>query len=146
VTYTVTESDGGKRIASQRYAMTVVSNGRAGILKQGTKNPVLTGGYLHEGSPDTTQFQFTYLDVGLNISALLMENSDGLQLAAKIEQSTITETVNPQLLKDPTVRQNVIECSTQVRIGVPVLIGSYDVPGSAHRFEIEAVLERVSQP
>lgn len=144
VTYTITESDAGKRLAVQHFSLSVVPNGRAADLKQGSRNPVLTGGYLHEGNPETTQFQFTYLDVGLELNALLSQNSEGMQLTAKIVQSTIVDGVNPQTLKDPVVRQNSIDVTSYVNLGVPVVLGSYDVPDSTHHFEVVALLEKVS--
>ena len=143
VTYTVTESDAGKLVGTQHYSMTVIANGHASVLKQGTKNPLLTGGYLHENAPETTQFQFTYIDTGLNLSALLTEDAAGLQLSAKVEQSVLVDAVNPQTMRDPSVRQNVLECSSIVRPGLPIVIGAYDVPGSSHRWQVEAVVERI---
>jgi len=144
VIYTITESESGKRTGIQRYQLSAVSNGPRAMLKQGTRNPVLTGGYVHEGASDTTQFQFTYLDVGLNLDATLTEGNDGLRLAAKVDQSSMVDAVNPQTLKDPVVKQNTIESSSMVKPGVPMVLGSYDVPGSARHFEIEVTVERIS--
>ena len=145
LTYSISESDRGKQIGVQHFSLSVVPNGRAADLKQGSRNPVLTGGYLHEGSPETTQFQFTYLDVGLELNALLSENAEGMQLTAKIVQSALADAMNPQTLKDPVVQQNTIDVTSYVKLGVPVVLGSYDVPGSTRHFEVVALLERASQ-
>ena len=140
--YTLTDSDGGKRLGQQRYTMTIVSNGRAN-LKQGSKVPVMTGGYVKEGTPDTTQFQFTYLDVGLSLDATLMSNVDGLNLKTIVEQSSLVDAVNPHALKDPAVLQTKLENSALVKLGVPTVIGSFDVPASTHHLEIEVTLHRM---
>jgi len=49
LTYTITETDGGKRIGIQHFAMVVVSGQRT-TLKQGSKVPVVTGYHNPEDS------------------------------------------------------------------------------------------------
>jgi hypothetical protein len=80
--------------------------------------------------------------VGLNLDTVLTDGNDGLRLAAKIEQSTVSEPLNAQALKDPVLKQNVMECSSLVKLGVPIILGSYDVPGSNRHFEVRVMLER----
>ena len=143
--YTVTESDGNKRVGLQHYAMTLASNGRA-TLKEGNKIPVMTGGVAHGSAPDATQYQFTYLDVGLNLDASLNEGNGGLELKVKVEQSSILDnpdSSNSLMKGEPIVRQMVLQNSAMVQIGKPVVIGSLDVPGSTRHLEIEVVLERM---
>ncbi len=142
LTYAVIASDAGKRISTQHYAITIVSGERA-TFKQGNKVPVLTGGYSHEGAPETTQYQFTYLDVGLNLDAALREVTGGVQVRAKVELSSIVDQVNPQLLKDPGVRQTVLETVAMARVGVPVTLGSLDIPESTRHLDIEVTVERM---
>ncbi len=142
LTYAIIESDGGKRTATQHYAMTIVAGERA-TFKQGNKVPVLTGGYSHEGTPETTQYQFTYLDVGLNLDAALREVAGGVQVRAKVELSSIVDQVNPQLLKDPGVRQTVLETVAMARVGTPVTLGSLDIPDSTRHLDIEVTVERM---
>ncbi len=143
VTYTVTESDAGKRTGVQHYAMTAVSNLRT-TMKHGSKNPVMTGGVVHGGASDGTQFEFTYLDVGLNLDATILEGAEGLQLKSKVELSSIVDSVNPQLLKDPVVLQTVLENSARIKTGTAVVIGSLDLPDSTRHLDIEVTLDRLS--
>lgn len=140
--YTVTHYDGQKSLGAMHYAMTIVTNGRA-QLKQGSKEPVMTGGYAHDNTLGTTQYQFTYIDVGLNLDARLTEVGDGLQLTSKVENSSITDTPNSQAMKDPAVMQAVLENSTMIRPGVPVVIGSLDFPGGTKHVEVQVELQRV---
>lgn len=150
LTYTVTESDGGKHTGAQHYTMTIVALPNCGFgpgpchaqLKQGSKEPLITGGYSHEAAPGT-EYQFTYIDVGTNLDARLSETADGLQLTTKVEESGIEEPGNLQAMKDPVIRQAVLENSTMIRPGTPVVIGSVDVPGSTKHLDVEVALERV---
>ena len=144
LTYTVVTSDAGKRTSTQHYAMMMTVPGGRASFKQGTKVPILTGGYLHEGAPETTQYQFTYLDVGLNLDAALTEVPGGVQVKAKVELSNIVDQVNPQMLKDPGVRQTVLETSAMAKIGTPVVIGSLDIPDSTRHLDVEVTVDRVS--
>ena len=143
--YSVSESDGNKRLGIQHYAMTLATNGRA-TLKEGDKIPVMTGGVAHGGAPDATQYEFTYLDVGLNLDASLAEEAGGLELKVKVEQSSILDNSSSQdtaLKGEPIVRQMVLQNSAMVQIGKPVVIGSLDVPGSTRHLDIEVTLERM---
>src|SRR4051794_27941720 len=86
LTYTLTESDGTKRVGVQHITLTVSPPSYRGTVKMGEKVPVATGSYMADGK-NTVQTQFTYLDVGLNISATITEDAKGVQLSSKVEQS-----------------------------------------------------------
>ena len=106
VTYTITEFDAGKRIGTQHFALIIVSGQRT-TLKQGSKVPVATGTYK-DGSA-SAQAQFTYLDVGMNIDASIEDSSTGLRLKSKVEQSSIADSSVIADVKEPIIRQSVIE-------------------------------------
>ena len=140
--FTVTESDSGKRVGLQHFAMTALPNQKAS-MKQGSKIPVMTGGYSHESAPGT-EYQFTYLDVGLNCDVTLSEKPDGVEAAIKLEQSSVAET--PSVIadvKEPIIRQAVLVNSAILKPGTPVMMGSLDVPGSTRHLDIEVTLERM---
>ncbi len=139
--YTVTESDAGKRLGVQHFAMTVVSGQRAS-MKEGSKIPVVTGGYTQAGTPQQGQYQITYIDVGLNLDATLSDGNDGLQLKATVEQSGMLDPVD-SITKDPVIRQSRLDNSCLLKVGTPVVLGSLDVPGSTRHLDIEVVAERV---
>lgn len=136
ITYTVTESDAGKRIGVQHFAL-VVAAGNKGQLKQGSKVPVVTGSY----NPGTSaaQSQFTYLDVGINIDASVEEFADGAHLSTKLEQSGVGETTASS--QDPVIRQAILESSSSVTLGKPLALGAVDIPGSTRHLDIEVVLD-----
>lgn len=136
--YTIAEMDNGKRIGIQHFSMVVVSGGRT-TLKQGSKVPVVTGTY-NSGS-STSQSQFTYLDVGMAFDASLDEFVDGVRLRTKVEQSSVADsTMGAQ---DPIVRQTVLEGTSILAQGKPLILGSLDIPGSTRHLDVEVVLEAV---
>ena len=140
LTYTITEFDQGKRIGTQHFSMVVVSGQRT-TLKQGSKVPVATGTYNTSGA--TSQTQFTYLDVGINIDATVNESPTGVRLRSKEEQSGIAESATIAQVEEPVIRQSVLEGTSIVSLGKPLILGSLDVPGSTRHLDIEAVVEVV---
>jgi type II secretory pathway component GspD/PulD (secretin) len=140
LTYTITESDGGKRGGAQRFTLVVVPGGKAS-LKQGNRVPIVTGSTEAGSSVQNTQVQ--YLDVGLNIDASLEGSADGLRLRSKIEQSGVSEEKSGLGVQDPVVRQSTVEGTSVLVQGKPLILGSLDVPGSTRHLEIEVVSEVV---
>ncbi|NYF78346.1 hypothetical protein [Granulicella arctica] len=141
LTYTITETDAGKRIGIQHFSLIVVSGGKT-TLKQGSKVPLVTGSYTTGTSG--TQTQMTYIDVGLNFDASLDEFVDGVRLRTKVEQSAIAEEKSsPGMAGDPIVRQTVLEGTSILVPGKPLVLGSLDIPDSTRHLDVEVVMEAV---
>lgn len=140
ITYTINESDGGKRIGSQHFAMTAASGQRA-TLKQGSKVPIVTGSY----APGKTEqgSQMTYLDVGMNFDATLQEFAGGVSLKSKFEQSSVAPEVSGVGVQDPIIRQSVLEETTSLPLGKESVLGAVDVPGSTRHLDVEVMVELV---
>lgn len=141
LTYTLTETDGGKRVGTQHFAIIAVS-GRKTSLKQGNKVPLVTGSVSTAGGPQT---QVQYLDTGLNIDASIEESVDGVMLNTKIEQSSVAEEKSGLGTQDPIVRQTKLEGTSILTAGKPLILGSMDIPSSARRLDIEVLLEAISR-
>jgi hypothetical protein len=139
LTYTVTESDGAKRVGVQHFSLTV-NPGSYSSFKLGSKVPITTGSYS-AGSAQV-QTQNTYLDVGLNVKARLTEYANGQLLESQVEQSGVAEAPNGDTLK-PVIRQVVLQDTALLTIGKPVVIGALDTPGSTRHLDIEVVMELV---
>jgi hypothetical protein len=139
LTYTLTETDGGKRVGTQRVAMIVVS-GRKTVLKQGSRVPLVTGSVSTSGGAQT---QVQYLDIGLNIDASIEESADGVKLNTQVEQSSIAEEKSGLGTQDPIVRQAKLEGTSILTEGKPLILGSMDIPSTARRLDIGVVMERV---
>jgi type II secretory pathway component GspD/PulD (secretin) len=147
ITYTITESDAGKRIGAQHFSMNVIDGQRA-TLKQGSKIPVLTGSYSPGGADSKTaagvQTQFTYLDVGMNFDSTLTGVANGAMLRSKVEQSSVAaEPANLAGVAEPIVRQTVTESVLFLPTGKPVILGSIDIVGSTRHIDIDVMMEPI---
>lgn len=146
LTFTLAESDAGKRIGIQHFSM-VVASGQRTVVKQGSKVPVITGTYQPTSSGAQTQFQ--YLDIGMNLDATLEDSPNGLRLKTKVEQSAVgnpSEFGNSSgpLAQEPIIHQTSLEGSANIVLGKPLTLGSVDVPGSTRHIDIEVVAEPIS--
>lgn len=141
LTFTLADSENGKRVGIQHISM-IVAAGQRTVLKQGDKIPVATGTYGKGNDPLQTQFQ--YLDVGMNIDATLEEAPNGLQLKSKIEESSLGQPSTIAGVEEPVVRQSVIEGTSRLAPGKPLTLGSVDVTGTTRHLDIEVVAEPIS--
>ena len=146
LTFTLAESEGGKRVGIQHFAM-VVAAGQRTTIKQGSKIPVITGTY-NPGS-QSAQNQFQYLDIGINFDVTLDDSPNGLRLKTKVEQSSVGNTsefgnTSGPLAGEPIFHQTNLEGSSIVVLGKPLTLGSIDVPGSTRHVDIEVVAEPIS--
>ena len=145
LSYTVTETDGGKPVGVQHYSIVAVSGQRA-TLKNGSKVPIVTGAY-NSGEKGSTakdvQTQFQYLDLGLNIDTTLSETAGGAQLKTKVEVSSIGGASTIAGVDEPVIRQTVIEGTEAVVPGKPLSLADLDVVGSTRHLQIEVTMEPV---
>lgn len=141
LTFTITEVDDGKRAGTQHFSMVLVSGQRT-VMKQGSKIPVATGTVSENGSP-TTQTQFTYLDIGLNFDATLDESVNGVRLRSKVEQSSLGNDKTIAGIQEPVVRQTVLEGTSILTPGKPLILGSLDIPDSTRRLDIDVAMDVV---
>lgn len=140
LTYTITETDSGKRVGTQHLAF-LVTLGQKTDVKQGSRVPIVTGTTDGGSAPQSSQVQ--YLDVGLNIEAYMDGEQDGLKLHTKVEQSSLAEEKSGVGAQDPVIRQTVLEETSILVQGKPMVLGSLDLPGGTRKQEIEVVSELV---
>jgi type II secretory pathway component GspD/PulD (secretin) len=136
LTYTITESDDGKPVGIQHFAIMVVAGGRT-TFKNGSKVPIVTG---TSGSGASSKTDLTYIDTGLNIDASVDESVNGVRLRCKIERSSVAEERSVASADDPTIRQLVLEGTSILTPGQRTMLGSLDVPGSPRHIEVSVVL------
>jgi hypothetical protein len=103
--------------------------------------PIMTGTY-NTGS-SSAQTQMTYLDIGMNFDASLDEFANGVRLRSKVEQSSIAEEKSGVGAQDPIVRQTVLEGTSFLTPGKPMMLGSLDIPGTTRRLDVEVVMDLV---
>ncbi len=139
LTYTFTETDGGKRIGVQRYAMVVMAGQRV-QMKEGSRVPLVTGATKADsGLAKQTQ----YIDVGLNFDSTLQEHGSGFQLRSRVEQSSIAEEKSGVGPEDPVIRQTSLEGTSILPEGKAVQLGSLDTVGSTRHLDVEVMVEPV---
>jgi len=141
LTYTITETDGGKRVGTQHFTMVVVTGQRT-VLKQGDKVPIVTGS-ITEGT--STKSQVTYLDIGMNFDATLDEFVNGVRLRTKVEQLSVAEERSGVGAQDPIIRQTALEGTSFLTLGKPLMLGSLDIPDSTRHLDLGVVMEQVVQ-
>jgi type II secretory pathway component GspD/PulD (secretin) len=136
VTFTIAESDAGKKTGVQHYAM-IVTGDNKGYVKLGNRVPIVTGSADKDNSSPMTQVQ--YLDVGVNIEASV----SGVALRTKVEQSSLADEKSNVGIQDPLVKQITLEGTSTFTPGKAVALGSIDIPGTARHQDIEFVAELV---
>ena len=142
LSYTLTVADAGKRIGVQHFTMTVSAPTNRGSVKMGEKVPVATGTYSDAKS--AAQTQFTYLDVGINIGATVAEETNGISLNSKVEQSSVAPVrVTISGVSEPVIRQMVLENTSIIVPGKSVSLGTMDIPDSTNHVEIEVSVEQL---
>jgi len=134
LSYTITETENGKKTGTQHFEVIVAAGGKA-QLKQGSRVPLLVGKVDAGGSAEKSEVQ--YVDVGLSIEATI----DGSRLRTKVEQSTIADEKSAVGAQDPVIRQGVLEETSTLVEGKPLVLGSFDIPGTARHEEIGVVSE-----
>jgi len=131
LTYTLAESESGKAIGVQHFAMVVASGART-TVKDGSRLPILN----RSGS------EFTYYDIGLNFEVTATAMEGGLSLHSKVEQSSVAQD-RSDAAPAPIVRQAVLEGTSVLTIGKPLVLGSLDLPGSTRHIDVEVLAEEV---
>jgi type II secretory pathway component GspD/PulD (secretin) len=144
VTYTLTDTDGTRKVGVQHYSVVVTEGGRT-TLKNGSKIPVATGSYSNGGQTAAgIQTQFTYLDIGTNLDVAISSPVNGaFQLKTKVEQSSIAEDKTIAGVNEPVVRQTVLEGTSVLTLGKPQVVGTLDFAGSTRHLDVEVVMEAV---
>ncbi|WP_263352123.1 hypothetical protein [Acidicapsa acidisoli] len=143
LTYTITESDGGKNLGTQHFSLTVNPDSKDAELKMGSRVPIESAAYNTEGPAAHTNVQYQYVDVGLNISARVHEFATGAEVYSKLEQSSVAEAKSTIGSNAPVIRQAMLQNTATLTAGKPVMLGSLDVPGSTRHLDIEVILENI---
>jgi hypothetical protein len=139
LTYTLTEMDGGKRIGTQHFSLTV-NPGKEGRIRLGSKVPIA----MESSNPASlAPAQVQYQDVGLFIQVRLKESAAGVLADSEVQQTGVSEEQSTVGRGDPVIRQANLQNTALLTLGKPVMLGSLDVPGSTRHLDIEVILEVV---
>jgi len=138
VTYTI--SDGH---SEARHITILVTPGRRGSAKQGSRVPIMTGSYK-VGSAEPSNTQFQYADIGLSVEASIEGYGEGLRLMSKIEQTSVSEQKSNVGIQDPVVDQSVLESQSALISAKPALLGSLETR-DGRRMDVQVSTEVVQQ-
>ncbi|MGD0681561.1 MAG: hypothetical protein ABR990_05875 [Terracidiphilus sp.] len=139
LTYTLTEMDGGKRIGTQHFALTVNPD-KDGRIILGSKVPIAT----ESSNPESlAPSKVNYQDIGLKIFIHLKESATGVLAESDVEQTGISEEQSTVGRGNPVIRRTDLHSTALLTPGKPVMLGSLDVPGSTRHLDIEVVIEVV---
>jgi len=140
LTFTLTGAENSKNGAGQTFTL-VAGSGEKTIFKKGGRVPIVTGHYDAETTTANSQVQ--YMDVGLTIEVTAVGVADGVGLKSKVEQSSVSEEKSGVGAQDPVFQQAVLEATTTVPLGKPMVLGSIGNPETGHKQEISVVAEQV---
>jgi type II secretory pathway component GspD/PulD (secretin) len=138
LTYSIREIDGGKPMGTQQVVVIVAPGGKT-VVKQGNRVPISTGSIDSNGGTPVAKVE--YLDVGLNIDATLDGSAEGLRLRSQVEQSSVAEEKSGVGTQDPVIRQTRLDDVSTLVPGKATVLGSFDIPDTTRREEIEVVAE-----
>jgi hypothetical protein len=84
-----------------------------------------------------------YIDVGLNIDATIDDgSSESPRLQTKVEQSRLADEKSGMGAQDPIIYQAVLEDTSNLVEGKPMVLGTLDLPGTGQQ-KIEVTAQRV---
>lgn len=133
ITFTLADVEGGKRTVDRSYSMVLWGSERS-MLKQGQRVPITT---VADKKDSGTAVQVQYVDIGTNLQASL----EGRRLWVKVEETAVDAQAATAAVQDPVVKQTVLEASTNLQPGAPVVVGSLAVPGSSMHQEVTVQME-----
>lgn len=137
LTYTLTEMDGIKKIASHRYVVAADPDAPNSRISQ--QNNV----HVPMGSPNSGQYISE--ETGILIFATLRQFSNGLQLNSNVSQTTLAA-ASPDShgqLPPPDIRESKLINTVLLSENKPVVIGQLDIPGTTHFLQIQVELTKI---
>jgi hypothetical protein len=122
----------GKPTNSRAYSTIVCTNRseQFGAIRTGARVPIITGGFHGATGDGKPEFQYQYIDVGVNIDTQnVHEIGRQLALHLKAEISSLAQSTpspSSELPNDPVIRQNTWQASVVIPIGKPTVVFSAD--------------------
>ena len=119
----------------RRYSM-VLNGTSKGVLKVGNRVPVATS---------STQGQYTYIDLGVNIDCDIRDQNGRLNLRANVDISTVVppDKNAASVPPNPTISQIKLNIDSGVTAGKPVVVAAFDDPVTGQKFEVQATITKM---
>jgi len=139
LTYTITNNDSGQPSGARHYTLIVASGDRT-VFKEGGRVPIVVGSAAKD-SAERSEVQ--YVDIGLSISASLATSADALTLRSKLELSSLATQTTSAGARDPDLHQTVLDGTSTLLPGKPLILGSLDTAGTTRHEQVEVLAELV---
>lgn len=137
LTYTLTEMDGNKKIASHRYVVAADPDAPNSRISQQNTVQVPMGSL--NGN------EYISEETGILIFATLRQFSNGLQLSSNVSQKTLAG-ASPNShgqLPAPEIRESKLINTVLLSEDKPVVIGQLDIPGTTHFLQVQVELTKI---
>ncbi|HMF91365.1 MAG TPA: hypothetical protein VKL40_12035 [Candidatus Angelobacter sp.] len=137
--FKISELEDGKRLNSRNYTLLIYPH-ETGKLRIGTQVPIQTG----DG-------KFTYTDVGQNIDCQIRAESErmvGVNVDMDFSNFGTTEqlrTAGGATSGNPVLQRFRITTKTDLELGKPTVINTFDDPSSKRTYQIEVTATRVRE-
>jgi hypothetical protein len=138
--FKISEMEDGKKLNSRTYTLLIEPH-ETGKLRIGTRVPIQTGGQENK--------QITYIDVGQNIDCQVRTESErvvGLNVDVDFTNfgmSIELRNAGGATSGNPVLQQFRVTTKTDLEIGKPTVINTFDDPSSKRTFQIEVTATRV---
>ena|ERR1039458_4844281 len=127
---------GGK--SGRKYSM-VLNGGRKGVFKVGNRMPAATAAV----NSATVNTQFTYIDVGMNVEATVVEQGGRYAMHASLDVSRAIAPAKDAAVQNPTISQIRVDMDTSVPPGKPSVVASFDDPVTGRKFDVEVTIAKM---
>lgn len=135
--YTLTELNGKQKINVRKFE---IMTGNRGSLKSTSKVAIPVGTFGSGGSGGSTNTQFSYVDLGLKAEMESVAMREGLiSLYVEVDETFLVpaeSTSSGALSLPPSTRQVIVRTATEVKPGVPTVLGTVEDVASTHSFEL----------
>jgi hypothetical protein len=134
--YTLTELSGKQKINTRKFE---IMTGNKGSLRSSSKIAVPVGSFGTGASGVNTQF--TYVDLGLRaeMESVTMKPEGMISLWVEVDETFLVPsepTSSGAIPPGPSTRQVVVRTATEVKPGVPTVLGIVEDVASTHSFEL----------
>jgi hypothetical protein len=138
VDFNIRDSGDAGAKSGRKYSM-LLNSGIKGVFKVGNRVPTATG--VANGSVMNTQF--TYIDVGMNVEAVVAEQGAKYAMHASLDVSTAVQAAKDAPVQNPTISQIRVDMDTSVMPGKPTVVASFDDPVTGRKFDVEATITKI---
>ncbi len=143
LTFTLADSDSGKRVGIQHFSI-VVADGQRTVIKQGDKIPVVTGTYeKRRRHRNTDAVPIPRHRPQLRRDPHRLARGTLPQIQGRGNPASASPAPSPAS-RSPSSARPSLEGTSEMTPGKPLTLGSLDIEGTTRHIDIEVVAEPIS--